>query len=298
MRASELHQVDSAVTLLKALATNDGFDCDEDYLYALARVNYFLDDLDNARLLFEKIYSGTSQLKFRFKSLLGIGNIYLHQKNFAETDMISSKLRSFEPLEDDGDKISLLIFFGNLAAAGGEGMQISKAYFFKALKKAVRNGWSYYTLRCLYGLASMYRQGNQKHEEKLLLSIIQTCVDEDEARYFSYLVNRKFGSDEVPIRTQIDFDRANMRILVHNRWLTLHDKPILFQFLLLLHERDEFVSKTEIAKSLWSEEDYRPRVHDPRIADIAKRLRALIETFEEQPLIILSNRMGYRLAST
>ena len=125
----------------------------------------------------------------------------------------------------------------------------------------------------------------------------EQVVDESEQLFFSHVVNEKFKG-YFSINTPMEFDTGNKRIMIKSSWVPFHDKPLLFQFLLLLHATGDFVGKESIARDLWPHEDYKPRVHDPRIFDIAKRARNLIESYEHQPVVLLSGRMGYKLAST
>ncbi len=79
--------------------------------------------------------------------------------------------------------------------------------------------------------------------------------------------------------------------------IPLHDKPLIYNFLEFLHRKPGFVSKSDIACHLWPDQKYKARTHDPRIFDLARRIRALIEPYENQPVCLLSGRFGYKLAS-
>ncbi len=214
-----------------------------------------------------------------------------------------AKLHTYEPLPKEDERISLLIFIGNyhLATANGataaSSRTLAKDYYRKALSHAAANTWAYFITRSLYGMASACEKEGQSSELMWTLDLLQSFVDQSEQRFFSYVVNGRFKA-YVSINTPMEFDTANKRILIKNNWLACHDKPLLFHFLLLLHDKGEFVNKSAIAHSLWPNEVYKPRLHDPRIFDIAKRARGLIESYENQPAVLLSGRMGYKLAST
>ena len=180
--------------------------------------------------------------------------------------------------------------------ASGASSELAKTYFSKALSLAAAKTWNYFVTRCLYGLALVAEKNEQQSELLWTLNILRSFVDESELLYFSHLVNERFAN-QFTINTPIEFDSQNMRIMVKDRWLAFHDKPLLYRFLEILHKMQTFVGKDTLATDLWPDEDYKPRVHDPRIFDIAKRARQLIEAYEDQPIVLLSGRLGYKLAS-
>jgi hypothetical protein len=292
----EQHHVSEARETLKSLSrSSDAFD--EAYLYALARTCYLDERELEARSVFQEIYANTQSPTYRFKSLLGIANTYYSQSDYARLPPIIDDLLAFEPLPRDDERISLMIFLGNYYLASQTSHALAKEYFKKALSHAAANTWTYFVTRSLYGIASVCEQDGQSAELMWTLEILQAFVDQSQQRFFSYVVNKKF-KNHYTINTPMEFDTANKRLMIKNRWLPFHEKPLLFQFLLLLHNRGNFVGKEAIAQDLWPDEDYKPRLHDPRIFDIAKRARQLIEAYENQPVVLLSGRMGYKLAST
>ena len=292
----ELHQVADARATLRSISQGkDGFD--EGYLYALARLAYMDYKADEARPLFEEIHAQTTNESYKFKSLLGVANTYYSQSDFAKIPALITELHTFEPLKRDDERISLMIFLGNYYFASGASSELAKQYFKKALSTAAANTWTYFITRSLYGIAAICEKEAHANELLWTLDILQSFVDQSEQRFFAHVVNDKFKS-HFSINTPMEFDTANRRIMLKDRWLPFHDRPLLFQFLLVLHMNGNFVDKEALAKELWPEEGYKPRVHDPRIFDIAKRARNLIEGYEHQPVVLLSGRMGYKLAST
>lgn len=291
----ELHQVEDCKNILKKVrAEADGFD--ENYLYAAARLAYLDNNHAGALALVEEVYKNTQQRRHRFKALLGIANSYYSLGDLPKIPPLVEELCSFEPLERDDEKISLMIFLGNYYFVSGTTPELARNYFKKALTTAASKTWTYFITRCLYGMATVHEKNKTHSELMWTLDILQSFVDESEQLYFSHVVNSRFKA-YFSISTPVEFDTDNKRILIKNKWIPFHDKPMLFQFLLLLHDRASFVPKDNIASDLWPEESYKPRVHDPRIFDIAKRARNLIETYENQPVVLLSGRMGYKLAS-
>lgn len=292
----ELHRVGESKEALKSVSqTKDGFD--ENYLYAVARVSYLDGDFDSAGSIFEEIYARTDDERHKFKALLGIANKHYSQGEFAKIVPLLPKLTAFEPLERDDERICLMLFLGNYYRGSGSSYDLAKQYYKKALASAARNTWTYWIIRSLFYIALVCEKENQSSELMWTLEMLQSFIDETEHLYFSRMVNEYFKA-HFSINTPMEFDTSNRRILLKSKWVPFHEKPLLFQFLLLLHQDGSFVNKESIAVSLWPQEDYKPRIHDPRIFDIAKRARQIIETDENRPVVLLSGRMGYKLAST
>lgn len=291
----EMHRVNDAMAALNGVARNEG-ELDENYLYAAARVAYLDDRIDEARQIFNEILDKTQNGRHRFKALLGIANTYYTEGMLKKLPNFIAALQKFEPLERLDERISLTIFLGNYHYAVGDAPNLARDYFKKALSLAAANTWTYFVTRSLFGLA-MHLEKQCVHNEMMwTLEMLRAFVDESEQHFQSFLVNKRFGN-HFSINTPMEFDPANKRIMVKNNWLPFHDRPLLFEFLLLLHDKGAFVGKPVIATHLWPQEDYKPRVHDPRIFDIAKRARVMIEDYESHPVVLLSGRMGYKLAS-
>jgi len=292
----ELHRVADAKKYLKSVSQQkDGFD--EAYLYSAARLCYFDSAPSEARSLFTEIAEHSTDRNYKFKSLLGIANTYFTEGEYNKIPPIISELHTFEPLTRDDEKISFLIFLGNYYFVSGFSSALAKQYFKKALSTAASLTWTYFITRSLFGIACVCEKDGQNQELLWTLDILQSFVDQSEQLFFSFVVNNRF-KQHFSINTPMEFDNTNKRILVKNKWLGFHDKPLLFQFLLKLHEKADFINKEAIANELWPNETYKSRIHDPRIFDIAKRARNLIEAYENQPIVLLSGRMGYKLAST
>jgi hypothetical protein len=292
----ELHRVADAKKYLKSVSQQkDSFD--EAYLYSAARLCYFDSASTQARALFTEIAENSSDRNYRFKALLGIANTYYTEGEYGKIPAIISELHAFEPLTREDEKISFLIFLGNYYFVSGASSELAKQYFKKALSTAASLTWTYFITRSLYGISCVCEKDGQTQELLWTLDILQSFVDQSEQLFFSFVVNNRF-KQHFSINIPMEFDNANKRILVKNKWLGFHDKPLLFQFLLKLHEKADFINKETLATELWPEETYKPRIHDPRIFDIAKRARNLIEAYENQPIVLLSGRMGYKLAST
>jgi tetratricopeptide (TPR) repeat protein len=298
LRANALFECDrvpEARAALKAVsARKDAFD--ENYLYALARLSYLDSNWEDAYRMFSDIHQTMTSERHKFKSLLGIANVFYSQGDYGKLAGLVKQLTDFEPLENDDEKISLLIFLGNYYMTAEGSPELAREYFKKALATSAARTWTYFVTRSLYGIAAACEKLSQMQELMWTLEMLRSFVDESEQVFFAHLVNQRF-KEHFSINAPMEFDPANKRILIKSRWVPFHDKPLLFQFLWLLHEKGQFVDKDTIATDLWPNEGYKPRIHDPRIFDIAKRARQLIETYENHPVVLLSGRMGYKLAS-
>ncbi len=291
----EMHRVGDANEALRSVSQRkDTFD--ENYLHALARVSYADDQIDEARRVWQEIHDTTDNPRHRFKSLLGLVNTHYPTFDAPELPAMIKALQSFEPLERLDERISLAILLGNYHLSKPESLPLAREFFKKALSLAAGQTWTYFITRSLIGLAQYYERESRQSEMMWTLDMLQAFVDESEQHFQSFLINQQFGS-YFSINTPMEFDPSNKRILIKDRWLPFHDRPLLFEFLILLHNSARFVDKQAIAEHLWPSESYKPRLHDPRIFDIAKRARAMIETYENQPVVLLSGRTGYKLAS-
>lgn len=290
----ELHRVPDAKEILVALQERDPDDLD--CLYGKARLCYFDMRLVEARSIFERLAIGDCGKSLRFKALLGVANTLYTMRNLEAIPPILQDLLTFEPLENEDEQLSLLIFLGNYYYSTNSDLDLAKEYFRKAMSKAAARSWTYFIVRSLIELATVCQKGGQQAELCWTLNMLQAFIDSSQQFYMLHLVNNQF-KQHFTVNAPLEFDTANNRIFVNNRWIAFHEKPLLFRFLLMLHESEMFVPKAQIANALWPHERYRPRTHDPRIFDIAKRARSVIEAYDRQPVVLLSGRMGYKLAS-
>ncbi|MCX6131435.1 MAG: hypothetical protein NTX25_20525, partial [Proteobacteria bacterium] len=172
----------------------------------------------------------------------------------------------------------------------------AKNFFQKVIKESSSRHWQYFIIKSLYGMACMYKDLAKLDALDVSLELLNCYLDPQECTYLTYLVNEKFKDLDYSLSCSLQMDPDLRRICVQGKWIALHDKPLIYEFLELLSRSGSFVNKAEIAARLWPEEEYRQRAHDPRIFDLARRIRALIEPYENQPLCLLSSRQGYKLA--
>lgn len=293
----ELHEVNKAIEVLKQLVNHLEKGIDENYLYALARLCYLDNDMVQAQEIFLDLIESSDDERLQFKSLLGLANVLYSNGKLHELETIVFDLQRFEPLELDDEKISLFLFLGNYHSQFTVNLDEAKKHNKTALELASKRGWNFFVCRSIYGQAICSERAGKTKEMQWTLNMLRSFIDESESIFFSHLVNKRFKKYSFSIKVPMEFDVQNRRIMIEDHWIPFHDKPLLYRFLEVLHGSEIFVGKETIAHQLWPNEEYRSRVHDPRIFDIAKRVRGMVEKYQRQPVVLLSGRLGYKLAS-
>ncbi len=173
--------------------------------------------------------------------------------------------------------------------------KLSQMFAKKAFSEAMSQSWSYFAVSALLLVATVHQIQKEYKELHWTLEFLKPTLESSEYGYLSNLVDLQFKGD-LALNAPIEFDAQNKRVFMGGDWLALHERPILFDFLMLLRKNVDFVDKKSIAEALWPTEPYKSRVHDPRIFDIAKRTRNMIEAHHQRPSNLLSGRLGYKLA--
>lgn len=288
---NETSQAEKAIDDAVAAADHSARD---EHRYALARLAYMNGQYQQARTLFSHIFEDTDNERMRFKAMLGIANAYANQGKWEHVGYLVDDLASFDLTRDD-DKICVLHFFAMYKSRGlGEHFK-ARQHYHQAMKIAARHNWNYWIIRGLYGLAVIAKKEKRASELASTLNILSSFVEAAEAHYLGHMIKKEFEG-LFKVDAAVEFDSENMRMMLKDKWISFNDKPKLYHFLELLHMRGQFVKKRSIAETLWPEESYIPGVHDPRIFDIAKRVRALMQQTACDPLTLLSGRQGYKLA--
>lgn len=289
----ELHRVEDMTETLRKLSETK--ECSGVALYSQARILYFRKRYREAHQAFQAILTQSENRHYRFRALLGIANIHYSEGNIGKIPELVEEMNNLLPHCHKDDQISLLILRANYERSMGN-LVVARETYREALKTSVNDGWTFFVMRALYGLAQCAKQESCKEELQAMLKILQCFINESECLYFAHLVNEQFIDDSFNISLPMSFDASDLKVSISGRVIALHDKPLLFKFLQILCTESQFVSKEQIARRLWADESYHPSIHDPRIFDIAKRARGLIEAYEEQPVALLSGRLGYKLA--
>ena len=293
----ELHKVKQAKDLLASLRSQGSEEADT-YIYVTAKLSYFDDDFEKAERLFKLLSDRSESVKDYFKANLGLANVYYSTKRYRELLLIQNELEEIVDLIAIDERLSFWLFKANTYYFASGLVNDSKRLFHSVMKESSRWGWNYFTAKSLYGLATVAQERSRSEELEATLQILRCYLDLDETVYLTYLVNEQFKESDYTITSPVQLDPENKRVNVRGQWVGLHDKPLLYKFIELLNNTSGFVAKEKIAQYLWDEEEYKPRMHDPRIFDIARRIRTMIETYENQPVCLLSGRQGYKLASS
>lgn len=291
----ELHESKKARSLLEEVSQESGNVFDEHYLYVLAKVSYFDEDHDTSKQCLLKVLEHTTEPSHQFRALIGLSHILLAQEQLQLVPEFIKRMQSLEPLEKEDERITLLNFLGNYHQAIGS-FETARLYFHKGMAAAARKGWIYFIHHSLFNLASVATAQGRPQDLKVITEMLRSFVDESESKYMTYCVNKTF-KDAFSIGTAMDFDPSNLRVLVEDHWVSLHDRPLVFKMLLALHDHGDFMSYDKIAQALWPNETFSPKAHSVKIAEVVQQARAVVEKYEKQPKVLLSGQDGYKLAS-
>lgn len=294
----ELHKVSQARDVLAEIMNQLPNDKTDEYLYVLAKLNYFDNNLRKSRDIFSDLYHSSSSDVYKFRALLGRANTLWSEKKFDELPKVIEELSSFEPLSRTDDKISLAIFLGNYHALVTLDSHLAKSFFHLALSLASKKSWLYFMARCFYGFAIVCEKDSLHDQLKWNLEILRSIIDENESRYFCHLVNTRFAGYGLSLGTFIEFDKTNRRIWIEGRWLDLSREPLLFKFLEILYDHDEFVPVPILKERLWPFDDKPLEESSYILETMAQKVRKLLERYEYQPVVLLHNSAkGYKLAT-
>lgn len=292
----ELHRLDETEDLLQHLC-RDQQRHSEKFLYVMAKAQYLRRDTQRAERLFSLLLEKSDSAGDYFRAALGLANVLLTR---GRSEHLTRLLREMGELADMME-LDLQLSFNILTARAHflleDRWEVARAQLYRVISLARGQGWLFFMLRSLYHLAELDRSRGERESQRAHLDMLNAMLIADENIHLRYLVTQKFAEEHFTVELPLQFDFEEKRVQVQGRWLALHDKPLIFNFLKRLYNGDGFVSKDDISNDLWPREEYRPRIHDPRIFDIARRVRQLIEPCEDQPLTLLSGRLGYKLVA-
>lgn len=292
----EMHRVHEAKDLLRKLTEHEEKQSDF-YLYVMAKLHYADKDWEKAIRLFRLLADRSESIAEYFKAILGLANSYYSISKTMEVKKLLPELEELLDLVPLDQNLSLRLFQANVAHGIDHKTSLAKQIFKDVMAQSIPKQWNYFIIKSLFGLSVMYQDLGKSESLESTLDILQCYLNSDESTYLTYLVNERFKDNNIHLSSPLQFDHEFKRIAVQGKWIPLHDKPLIYNFLAELRAKDSFVSKEDIAGALWPEQEYRPRTHDPRIFDLARRIRNLVEPYENQPVCLLSGRFGYKLAT-
>ena len=291
----EMHQVPEAKALLREVTIGPQSHTDS-YLYVMAKLCYCDENYEKAERLFKLLAERSESVKDFFKANLGLANVYYSLKRYGDLQRIVPEIEEIGDLVSPDERLSFLLLKANYHFFSRNSPVEAKKLFYEVIRESNLIGWSYFKIKAMFGLALMAKERGRVEELETLIQILTTYLNPEETIYLNYQVNEWFKDANMTLASPLQFDAEFKRINVRGSWIPLHDKPLIYRFLETLNSSPTFVSKERIAMALWEEEGYKPRVHDPRIFDLARRIRTMIEPYENQPVCLLSGRNGYKLA--
>ncbi|MGE0173574.1 MAG: tetratricopeptide repeat protein [Oligoflexales bacterium] len=294
----ELHRVDQSKKILNDLVTIEP-QYSNTFLYAYARLCYIDGDFAKAKRLFSQLRERSESTEDFFNACLGLAYTFIEESDLCAADTLAEEMLQLVEFVSSDKRMSLGLLRAHLAFYLKNDLNLARLYLGQVTRASAHEGWTFWIIKCLFTLAQMEKTLGKLHNVKCIVDLLGFYLDPNETIFQIFLINIEFKDQNVDIPSSIEFDQTSRRICINqNKWIDLQDKPIIFNFLFVLHSKTGFVSKQTIARSLWPEALYKPRVHDPRIFDIVKRTRQIIESYENHPVILLSGRTGYKLAIT
>jgi tetratricopeptide (TPR) repeat protein len=293
----EMHQVSEAQELIKSLGqiSSENLDSPE-FAHMMARLKYLDNDYDTAGQLWNELLTRADAEAFRSKALIGIANVLYSQERWEQVTPLIEELALLKTGRSKDEELSFLMLKGNLYTASGTNLDAARECFNQVISQAVLNGWYYFLARSLYGLACVAQKSDNLTTLRVHNELLDAVLKDSDNLLLKHLVNKRFHANGFVCSQDVDVDYESKRIRLNDKWFDFHKTPKLFEFFSVLYGSNSFVTKDAIARALWPHEIYKPRSHDPRIFNIAKRVREIIEAYENQPIVILSGRFGYKLA--
>jgi hypothetical protein len=294
----ELGDVAGSKQVLEGIVAETAVRFPKQFTYVSARLRYMSGEYEQAVSLFrllKELCAAELDKTTAFKAELGLANIAYTQRD------IPALKQSLRCLANDAadmpmaEQLSYQLLLGHLAGLEVEDDRGVDKNFLQVMGLASRRGWTYFQKRALYFLVVHARRTGRSAVAESRIEILNAMIDADQDRYFAHLVQERFkaGSDlNQPMR--VDPQAMIVSFGSKSSW-NLYDCPQMYRFVEMLHGSQRFISKSEIAKALWPAEAYRKYVHDPRIFDLAKRLRKRIDSENLAGVSFLSGRAGYQL---
>ena len=291
----ELHEMDKFKALFKTIETQE-LSANATNFYFIGSVEYVECNYPRALQAFESSLSLATDPQSKFKAFLGVLNTYYSMKKFHLMPNIMSKAVELLSKVDKELQLSFIILNGNYHYASGSNIELGKEYFQDALTESINSDLKFFVIRSLYGLSCIDQALNQPQALAARLEVLNCFLQNSQTKFISFLVNEKFKDDNFTVKQDIKLDQKSRSVTINNDTHCFDNKPLIFKLLQLLFTKRTFVSKAELADELWATEVYKPRMHDPRIFDIIKRTRKMIEQYDKKPLVIISGKLGYKLA--
>ena len=292
----EMHRIAEAHTLIRHLNHVCEADVEgPEFLHCMARLKYLDGDFDGAMYLWSDLAEDKAR-RFQFKGKLGLANVLFSQKRYDEMPALMTELQAYSHSLNLDEDLSLKILHGNYYWSIGKGLDKAKQIFHDVMAESMVAGWYYFVCRAMYGLACVAQAQDNLTTLKVQLEMLNAILRDSDNLLLKHLVNKRFHQSGHICTIDLEVDYESKRVRIRDKWIDLHKTPSLLTFIATLYGSNTFVTKQSIAAKIWPEETYKPRIHNPRIFNIARRVREAIEAYDSQPVVLLSGRYGYKLA--
>lgn len=263
--------------------------------YVKGMLSFFDSDMGNALSHFNQALVSAEFSDDQFKALLGLANIHVQSKEFYKVFPLINELSNIETDRSDLN-LSFLLLCSNSYFYSEIDKERGISILNDVLKMSLMQNKQYFVQRCLYYKANYYKKMNQENEMMAILDILKIYLETNESKFLMHLTNQQFESFNISVSQKIEINKDKAELFIGDKNYSFSKMPLPFKLITLLFEENGFISKNKIAEELWPLQVYKPRTHDPRIYDIVKRIRKILETFEKRPLVMLSSHLGYKLA--
>lgn len=294
----EMQRMEEANAVLREIGESLALEPNSDELgHCLARLKYLGSDLEGADEIWQELLVTSSSSSIRVRSLIGIANVHYSRQ---EWDKLEALLPSLDVDEKDlskDEELSIRMLKANYLWASEQSLGEATELFTEIIADATSINWNYFVLRGIFGLACISQKKQNLTSLKVYVTTLKSMLKHSDNRLLMSLIRNRFSEQNISLPIEVDVDYELKRVKIHEKWFDFHKTPMLFHFFTTLFGTNTFINKEAIAKSLWPHEIYKPRTHDPRIFNIAKRVREIFDSYESQPLVILSGRFGYKLAA-
>ena len=264
-------------------------------LYVLGKVAYQNLEFKKAGHYFQQQLNESESLMYFFRAKLGLLLVYRDTNERALAEEVIEELEEMKNEAQVEESICYDLFFCAAYKFLGMNPENCLSKVMSAIKKAQQQNWIYYVTKGLYSMAILYRDMGQDQSLLSTLRLLSCYLDHDEMRWVSDHVESQFGFKIDVAKPKTICDHQTMRLQFLSTSADLSRSPKVFSFVTYLEEHGRFVDKESMAKHLWPNETYSPRSHDPRIFDIARRARDIINEHGDGYTTILSGRAGYKL---
>lgn len=295
--AQELHETEKVKQWALEVASDwQSSVVDFETIFLKARVFLLQRDFTGSLTCFRDALKYAETIEQRFHTEIGLVASYTALEQF---DMCGTHLQALRTYKSETSSKDLQILYclaqGNFCRHQGR-LDAALANHSEALKLSFEKPWKYFIQRSLYEIGRTSLADQNSERLHYAMSMLRSNIDPRQSRYLLYLINRDFSDQHYEIGSTVSLCKRTVTAKIGDIRHDFSRSILLFDFLEILAGKDDFISKDKIAELLWSNENYKPHVHDLRIYNLVSRLRDIFERNQSQPILFLSGPKGYKLA--